>query len=122
MYDKLFRPIVQHEGFLLYVIFGSVALLMFIYAIWCARWVYRNDHGKTPAKGKKGKKKKAPAKKRKAPAKKKAPATKKPAARKKAPAKKKPAAKAPPKSTALVKRDDARADQTPAAKESGPDD
>ena len=109
MYDKLFRPIVQHEGFLLYVIFGSVALLMFIYAIWCARWVYRNDHGKTPAKGKKGKKKKAPA-------------TKKPAARKKAPAKKKPAAKAPPKSTALVKRDDARADQTPAAKESGPDD
>ena len=56
MYDKLFRPIVQHEGFLLYVIFGSVALLMFIYAIWCARWVYRNDHGKTPAKGKKGKK------------------------------------------------------------------
>ena len=81
----------QHEGFMLYVIFGSVTLLMFIYAIWCARWVYRNDHGKTPAKGKKGKKKKAPA-------------------------------KAPPKSTALVKRDDARADQTPAAKESGPDD
>ena len=46
MYNKLFRPIVEHEGFLLYVIFGSVGLLMLAYAIWCARWVYPDDHNK----------------------------------------------------------------------------
>lgn len=95
MYDKLFRPFVQHEGFILYVIFGSVALLMLVYAIWCARWVYRDDRGKKPAKGKKGKKKKAPAKK-------------------------KPAefSDTPAESTDIVKRDDANASETTAADES----
>ena len=52
MYDKLLRPIVEHEGFMLFVILGVVALLMLAYAIFCAVFVYRSDHGKKTAEEK----------------------------------------------------------------------
>lgn len=49
MYNKLFRPLVEHPSFTLFLIFGGVALLVIVYGIFCAFWVYRNDHGKKPS-------------------------------------------------------------------------